>query len=230
MNLYLFQVIGNGIKFLAVTLLSSLGLYSSIDTEIKNAEVSYNSYLEHEVLKYETVYDYDSRMPSNASLVVQEGVDGVVLRNYMDNTQVILKEAVPEIVKVGSGPQGEYTGKLTGYGPDCPGCSAVGNVSCLTREGTRHSLISNGIYYHDAEYGDVRILAAATSHFTCGTIIKVENAFVEPFTAIVLDTGYDMRRAWDNNQVWFDLAFASQDSVLNGSSNNASFSVQRWGW
>lgn len=230
MNLYLFQVIGNCVKFLAVTVLSSLGLYSSVDTEIKNNEVSYNSYLEHEVLKYDTVYEYDARMPLNTTLVIQEGVDGVVLKNYTDGTAVVLKEAVPSIVKVGSGPQGEYTGKLTGYGPDCPGCSLVGNVSCLTREGTRHSLISDGIYYHDAEYGDVRILAAATSHFTCGTIIKVDNAFVEPFTAIVLDTGYDMRRAWDNNQVWFDLAFASQDSVLNGSSNNATFSVQRWGW
>lgn len=230
MNLYLLQVIENCAKFLSVTLLSFFGMYNSVDTEIKNPDVSYSTYAEREVLKYETVYEYDSRMPMNATKVIQEGVDGVVFVNHNDNTQIILREPVTEVVKVGSGPEGEYTGKLTGYGPDCPGCSAVGNVACLTREGTRHSLINDGIYYHDSEYGDVRILAAATSYFICGTIIKVENSFEEPFLAIVLDTGYDMRRAWQNNYVWFDLAFASQDGVLNKSSNGASFSVQRWGW
>ena len=42
---------------------------------------------------------------------------------------------VSEIIEIGTGPLNQYIGTLTGYGPDCPGCSAVGNVACRTREG-----------------------------------------------------------------------------------------------
>ena len=76
----------------------------------------------------------------------------------------------------------------------------------------------------------MRILAAATSAFPCGTIIAVDNGILTPFYAIVLDSGYDMRNAWQNGNVWFDLAFESQASVTNVSNKTALFSVQRWGW
>lgn len=126
----------------------------------------------------------------------------------------------------------EYTGSLTGYGPDCAGCSKVGNVACRTREKKSHSLINDGIYYTDKEYGKVRILAAATTKFKCGTIIVVTKPGMEPFTGIVLDTGGSMRKAWENGNVWMDLAYASE--TMAGSDKltgkNIKFSVQRWGW
>lgn len=126
----------------------------------------------------------------------------------------------------------EYTGRLTGYGPDCVGCSKVGNVACRTREKKAHSLINDGIYYTDQEYGKVRILAAATSKFKCGTIVVVTKPGMEPFTGIVLDTGGSMRKAWANGNVWMDLAYSS--NAMSGSDNltgkNIKFSVQRWGW
>lgn len=125
-----------------------------------------------------------------------------------------------------------YTGRLTGYGPDCVGCSKVGNVACRTRERKAHSLIKDGIYYNDKEYGKVRILAAATSKFKCGTIVVVTKPGMQPFTGIVLDTGGSMRQAWAKGNVWMDLAYSS--NAMAGSDKltgkNIKFSVQRWGW
>ena len=230
MNIFLIQVIGNFVNFLTVTILSLFGMLNSVDTEIKNSDVTKNSYIENQTINYSTVYQYNSKIPSNISRVLVKGEDGIVYVNNYDNTQIILKEVVNEIVEVGTGVQGMFQGRLTGYGPDCPGCSSVGNVSCRTKEGLNHSLINNGITYTDQEYGEVRILAAATSAFPCGTIIAVDNGILTPFYAIVLDSGYDMRNAWQNGNVWFDLAFESQASVTNVSNKTALFSVQRWGW
>lgn len=230
MNIYLIQVIGNFVNFLVVTVLSLFGVLNSVDTEIKNYDVTKNSYIENQTVNYSTIYQYNSKVPSNISKVLVKGEDGIVYVNNYDNTQIVLKEVVNEVIEVGTGDPGVFQGRLTGYGPDCPGCSVVGNVSCRTREGANHSLINNGITYIDQEYGEVRILAAATSAFPCGTIIAVDNGILAPFYAIVLDTGYDMRNAWSNGSVWFDLAFASQASVTNVSNEQALFSVQRWGW
>ena len=101
----------------------------------------------------------------------------------------------------------------------------------MTKEGKKHSLTNDGIYYKDSTYGDVRILAADNSGFPCGTIVKVNNGKQE-FTGIVLDTGSSMRTAWSNGTVWLDLAFATQNDAKSAgmSSNNAKFVVQRWGW
>ncbi len=121
---------------------------------------------------------------------------------------------------------------MTGYGPDCPGCSKVGNVACKTREGKKHSLISDGIYYNDKEFGKVRIVAADKSAFSCGTVLKINNPRAGVFYAIVLDTGYTMRKAWKEGVVWMDLAFESQASAAKAgvTSSNTKFEVQRWGW
>ena len=59
-----------------------------------------------------------------------------------------------------------FVGNLTGYGPDCYGCTS-GKTS------SGHNL-RESIYYEDAEYGTVRILAA-DSYFPFYSIIKVSN-------------------------------------------------------
>lgn len=230
MNIYLIQVIGNFVNFLFVTILSLFGVLNNVDTEIKNSDVTKNSYVENQTVNYTTVYQYNPKMPSNLSKVLVEGQNGIVYVNNYDNTQIVLKEVVNKVVEVGTADPGLFQGRLTGYGPDCPGCSSVGNVSCRTKAGNNHSLINNGITYNDDEFGEVRILAAATSAFPCGTIIEVNNGILSPFYAVVLDTGYDMRNAWAHGGIWFDLAFPSQASVTNVSNSTAYFSVQRWGW
>lgn len=225
------------IKFSLI--LSIIIMVSTIVVTIKNTGVTlYNptgnktATIINEVEPYETDYVYIENMPSDAEpVVLSEGINGLDY-TYDGLTYTHLSDKKNEVVQVGTGKKGAYTGKLTGYGPDCPGCSTVGNVSCMTREGTRHSLINDGIYYTDTVYGKVRILAADNNAFPCGTVIKVDNGHLDEFYAIVLDTGSSMRNAWKDGNVWIDLAFSSQADARKGNatSSNTKFNVQRWGW
>lgn len=199
---------------------------------IKNPTPNMTATIINEVQAYETEYVYNAAIPSTADpLTLVQGVNGLEY-TYDGLTYTRLSDKVNEVVQVGTGMQGIYNGKLTGYGPDCPGCSAVGNVSCLTREGVNHSLSTNGLYYTDVTYGSLRILAADHLLFPCGTVVKVNNGILNEFYGIVLDTGYAMRNAWTQGIVWMDLAFSSQAEALTGgaTSSNTTFSVQRWGW
>ncbi len=187
----------------------------------------------NEVKAYETEYVYNESMPSTAEpLTLVEGINGLDY-TYDGLTYTHLSDKVNKVVQVGTGAQGLFSGKLTGYGPDCPGCSTVGNVSCITREGNNHSLTYDGLYYNDITYGNLIILAADHLMFPCGTVVKVNNGILNEFNGIVLDTGIAMRNAWRNEGVvWMDLAFSSQAEALTGgaTSSNTTFSVQRWGW
>ncbi|MBR6690983.1 MAG: hypothetical protein IKL65_06590 [Bacilli bacterium] len=187
----------------------------------------------NEVEAYGTDYVYVENMPSTAEpIVISEGINGLDY-TYDGLNYVHLSDVKNEVVQVGTGKPGNYSGKLTGYGPDCPGCSSVGNVSCRTREGKNHSLTYDGLYYDDISYGSVRILAADHTAFPCGTIVKVNNGILDEFVGIVLDTGIAMRNAWRKEGIiWMDLAFTSQAEALTGgaTSSNTDFEVQRWGW
>ena len=205
---------------------------STSGTTINNTLSDKTATIVNEVEPYETEYVYASNIPSTADKVVLvEGVNGLDY-TYDGLNYTHLSDKTNEVVQVGSGKQGIYKGKLTGYGPDCPGCSTVGNVSCLTKKGTRHSLIKDGTTYIDDTYGSVKILAADNSAFPCGTIVKVNNGILNEFYGIVLDTGITMRNAWRNGTVWMDLAFSSEAEALvgNATSSNTTFNVQRWGW
>lgn len=225
------------VKFSLV--LSIVVMISTIVVTIKNTGITLHNptgdktaTIINEVEPYETDYIYVGNMPSDAEpIVLSEGINGLDY-TYDGLTYTHLSDKKNEVVQVGTGKQGNYTGKLTGYGPDCPGCSLVGNVSCRTREGTNHSLINDGIFYTDTVYGKVRIIAADNSAFPCGTVMKVDNGRLDEFYAIVLDTGSSMRGAWANGTVWIDLAFSSQSDARKGNatSSNTKFSVQRWGW
>lgn len=201
-------------------------------TTIYNRTSEMTATIVNEIDPYGTDYVYIDNIPSTADpVVLTEGVNGLDY-TYDGLSYIHLSDKKNEVVQVGSGKEGEFTGKLTGYGPDCPGCSKVGNVACLTKEGTRHSLINDGLYYTDVTYGEVRILAADNSAFPCGTIVKVDNGRLEEFTGIVLDSGYTMRNAWKSGVVWMDMAFSKEsDAKVGGAtSSNTKFSVQRWGW
>lgn len=121
-----------------------------------------------------------------------------------------------------------YVGRMTGYGPDCAGCSGSGNLSCTSS----HNLVRDGEFYNDSTYGSVRIVAAATDGFPCGTIVKVSNSNLGEFYAIVLDTGGSVRRAWANGIVWMDLAFKTESdpAIYSATGNDITYTVQRLGW
>ena len=255
MNLYIFEMILKFIRMLFIAFISifNITLYAENETVSQNSIANKDVYaVRTVVLKDETkvntkktvnnkkqvvqkktntqVSQPKSNVNNNNQLVVEKKELPSIQSNNIQSNNVITTEA-PVVVEKNTSIE-EFTGRLTGYGPNCRGCSGTGNLACKTREKTVFSLKNNGIYYTDATYGKVRILAAATSKFKCGTVITITKPGQQPFTAIVLDTGGSMRKAWANGTVWMDLAYS--DEALAGSDNltgtNIKFSVQRYGW
>lgn len=205
----------------------------NMDVVVQNNAINKTAIISNEIDPYDTEYVYVKNRPSTADKkIIKEGVNG--LRYTYDGINYIsLDDKKNEVVQIGTGDPGEFKGRLTGYGPDCPGCSPVGHVSCTTREGKSHSLTYEGVYYNDKEYGKLRIVAADHMKFPCGTVVYIDNGILPKFPAIVLDTGIAMRNAWRyDGVVWMDVAYMSQKEALTAgaTSLNTKFSVQRWGW
>ena len=176
---------------------------------------------------YETEYVYNDNIEEGKTKVIRDGVDG-----YSNASGNILVEPINKIVEVGTGKFDVMYGSTTGYGADCVGCS--GTVFCSGLDGSSHNLIRDGIYYNDSKYGDVRIIAADNSKFPCGTIMSIDNGIIDPFMAIVMDTGSAMRNAWRDGNILIDIAFKfeNSDGIHNATnkSGNVKFKVYRTGW
>lgn len=108
-------------------------------------------------------------------------------------------------------------GTITGYGPDCTGCSGI------TASG--HNL-HESIYYNDLEFGTVRILAADKS-IPFYSIFRVSNIpGMDPFLAIVLDTGGNVGYG---KGTLFDLAHANEQNGVLPKTSNVTFEMLRSG-
>jgi 3D (Asp-Asp-Asp) domain-containing protein len=146
------------------------------------------------------------------------------------STRIVKQKTVPttklvtntsQIKQYGLKNKIEFTGTLTGYGPDCPGCG--GHVVCRPNPDVRNG----NIYYTDKEYGKIRILAADYS-IPCGSIVHISNFKFVPnkeFTGIVLDRGSAIVG------LTMDLLYPSEaDTVIIGRQRNIEFEILRWGW
>ena len=123
-----------------------------------------------------------------------------------------------EEIKNNSGKKIEFAGTITGYGPDCPGCSGI--LACPPNM----NVLNNNIYYNDSSYGTIRILAADPS-IPCGSIIKVSNYDNQEFYGIVLDRGRDI------HGFTMDLLFESENTTSYlGRRYNINFKIERWGF
>ena len=233
MNTYLLGLAAKWGTILCVSvtgLFSSSSLFSEMNFEVKNLNQTKNTVAGAKVVNYETTLAYNQDLPQGTVITKQEGKPGLAYVNIENNVTQLVSEPTNEIVEIGTGKKTEYVGKMTGYGADCVGCS--GNLSCRTKQGSSWNLINNGTTYNDEEYVKVRILAAALDNFPCGTIIEVVNPNLGTFNAIVLDTGGDMRKAWNNGIVHMDLAFNSESNtaIYQATGTNVIFNVKRWGW
>lgn len=234
MNIYLLQLIGKWVGILTMSFISFFDMsgYSEKALEVGNLNVKKSSDIVNQVINYDTKYIYNENLSSDTKIIKQAGENGIIYVGSDGTDNIVVKNMVSEIIEIGTAPINQYIGRLTSYGPDCPGCSSVGNVACKTRENTKHSLINDGYTYVDSQFGEVRILAAAKEKFPCGTIIEVDNGNATPFLGIVLDTGGSMINAWKNNEIWLDLAFSSQAEAASAgfSSKKTVFNVKRYGW
>lgn len=111
-------------------------------------------------------------------------------------------------------------GSLTGYGPDCYGCTS-------NRTASGYYIGEGNITYQDPTYGTVRILSGDKS-YPFGTMVRIVNfqGSAEPVLAIVLDRGGSV--GFGKN-VLFDLAYASEKEVF-GVQKNVTFEILRLGY
>lgn len=232
MNTYLLGLIT---KWASIICLSTAGVLSAplINEEsysVNNENKTKNTITTVTNLDYNTKTIYNNNLTKDTKITKQKGSKGLAYKDNNDNIIKIIEEPKEEIIEIGTKEEEIYTGKMTGYGADCDGCS--GNLSCKTKNGKSWNLINDGITYNDEEFGETRILAAALSKFPCGTIIEVKNPNLGTFNAIVLDTGGAMRSAYQNGTILMDLAFTSEtsDGIHNSTSSSVEYKVKRWGW
>ncbi len=113
-----------------------------------------------------------------------------------------------------------YNGYITGYGPDCKGCSGI------TASG--YNVKNGNIYYNDRTYGKVRIVAADRK-LSFGTIVRIKNLNItkKPIIAIVLDRGSAIGF---NKKVYFDLLYNSEKETISFGKRKATFEILRNGF
>ena len=111
-------------------------------------------------------------------------------------------------------------GKLTAYGPDCPGCSG--------RVGWGQNVTGGNIYYNDSTYGQLRIVAGDRK-YPYGTIVRIKNSRAgHDIMAIVLDRGGSVGIG---KATMFDLLFTSGSEASSfGTSKNCTFEILRYGF
>ena len=128
-------------------------------------------------------------------------------------------ESFYDAISVASSSPVAFNGKLTAYGPDCPGCS--GNSACPPRQNFKNG----NIYFEDQVYGTVRVVAADRS-IPCGSIVRISgiSIYSEPVLAIVMDRG----GAVTGNHM--DLLFTSQSNLEGFTTSNVKFENIRYGW
>lgn len=240
MNLNLLQLVSKYITLLTVSCMSFFGInnYNEDNITVSNENINKDVTVVNTVTDYDTVIEYNSKLPSNVTNVLQEGNIGLSFeeetKNNIENKPqtVMVQEASSEIIEKGTGDYGIYVGKMVGYSYDCQGCSTEGYLACKTADNNKFSLKYDGIYYQDKDFGQVRIVAAATQKFPCGTIINVTKSDSTSYNIIVLDSGGSVKKAWENGSVLMDLAYENNAAVGSDGliGNNITFSVQRWGW
>lgn len=234
MDISLLKLLCDWLSVLIVTLVSffNIGAYrEESKADIDNLNYTKTATVLNEVVNYKTEYVYNDKKPSDSEpVVLKQGEYGLLYR-YDDGETKVLKNSVNRVVEVGTAKITKYVGRLTAYTPYCEGCSSSGYVACSVN-GRKFSLISDGQYYIDSEYGKVRIVAAALTAFPCGTIVTIDNGKFPVFNAIVLDTGGSMRQAIKNGVVWMDLAYSNQydAGIRQAGSKNVSYTIRRWGW
>ena len=113
-----------------------------------------------------------------------------------------------------------YYGPMTAYGPDCVGCIGI------TTSG--YNVLDGKIFYHDEEFGNIRILAADRS-LPFGTIVRITGLkdYPDGLLAIVLDRGSAIGFS---KRSYFDLLYKSEHETLTFGCQYATFEVLRIGY
>lgn len=204
----------------SICILATLIAICTIYIQLSNEIIEYNNYFEiSNVVKYVDSDVIDETLVEDEAVLeeVQETISPIVPEVEVAAPKV--EEVAPKVetpvIEVIQ-PQNEIiTGKMSGYGPDCVGCSGY--------LANGHYVGDGNIYYNDSEYGQVRIVAGDKT-YKFGTIIRINDSIL----AIVLDRGGSIGIG---KKFMFDLLYASEaEANRNGVSYNTKFEILRNGF
>ena len=202
------------------TLLSACIIYISIH----DALVRYNNYFE--IQKEEKYVDSEILVEeidevvtsvADVDVVVEDVNEEIHKEVFIEKPAVEDTPASTEVIEsVPEQSENEIIyGKMSGYGPDCVGCS--GYVASGQYVG------GGNFYYYDNEYGQLRIVAG-DKKYKFGTVVRINDSML----AIVLDRGGSIGIG---KKFLFDLLYESEEVAnKNGVSNNVKFEILRNGF
>lgn len=163
--------------------------------------------------KTENIIIEETREENNDSSDAESKIEEIIVQGeYKPNLEVA---STFEVIET-------YYGKMTGYGPDCYGCSGI------TASGM--NVLNGNIYYNDNTFGNIRIVAGDKS-IPFGSIIKITSTNIssEPVIAIVLDRG-GMIGFQEGKHSYFDLLFESEQAATFVGRQDATFELLRRGY
>lgn len=216
MKIKLPKKFGTVIKILTIV---TFAVYASLTSKIEKVsslEPGLNADVTQSVVPFETIEELNENLDFMERRTVQTGINGLTVE--YNGIKIEVQKPQAEIVEVGEKFIETFTGSITGYGPDCNGCSG--------KLGSGRDVRNGNIYYEDSKYGTLRIIAA-DKKYPYGSIFRISNSRVleEPTLAIVLDRGGAIK----GNKI--DLLYKSQNSIPSGvTQNDITIDIVRLGW
>lgn len=201
----------------SICILATLIAFCTVYIQFSNEVIEYNNYF-----TIDNVVKYVDSDVIDESLVEEVEAEEIVLEEkVVQENEPVVSETIENVISkveevVEVQPQNEIvTGKMSGYGPDCVGCSGY--------LANGHYVGNGNIYYDDSEYGQVRIVAG-DKKYKFGTIVRINDSML----AIVLDRGGSIGIG---KKFMFDLLYASEaEANSNGVSYNTKFEILRNGF
>ena len=145
-------------------------------------------------------------------VVLDKEIEKEEVEQEEEKEEVVVSEPVSDVLE-------KQVGSLSGYGPDCKGCSGYLASGRYVGDGN--------IYYSDSTYGTVRILSGDKT-YPFGTIVRVKSSSWGTFLAIVLDRGGGV--GFGKTHL-FDLLYQSNSLAYDyGISYNTVFEILRYGY
>lgn len=151
-------------------------------------------------------------------IIVPSVDDTVVNDTSVSDTDIVVQPSTPSINQ--SDVVETLVGSMSGYGPDCKGCSS--------HTASGYDISNGNIYYNDSVYGKLRVLAG-DNKYPFYTIVRISNSGIsqEPLLGIVLDRGGMIGLG---GKYLFDLLYPSEkEASVFGVSKNVTFEILRMG-
>ena len=193
----------------------------------------YSSFVEYDATTY---VSYNKKEVLEEVVVVEKEIEKTETESNQSSPEISRKDEPKEVIEVSESEDQEessskeptetiletYQGVLSGYGPDCLGCTS-------NKTASGYYIGEGNIYFNDPTYGTVRIVSG-DSKYPFGSIVRISNTTIstEPILAIVLDRGGSIGI---DKKIQFDLLFATErDASPLGLNYNVTFEILRLGY